>query len=104
MMNEEGTSITSPPDIRTQTDCALLLETPVTAEERVKPEWEESVPAEPMHVIQHPAYLIQDPPEDLDWFYAEEWQKAEAEADAEIAAGEVLAFSSVEDLIADLES
>lgn len=38
------------------------------------------------------------------WFWTEEWQKAEQEADDDIAAGRVKAFNNIDDLIADLES
>lgn len=36
------------------------------------------------------------------WFWTPGWQKAEREADADIKAGRVKSFSSVEDLIAEL--
>ena len=36
------------------------------------------------------------------WFWTPEWQKMEREADADIKAGRVKSFSSVEDLIAEL--
>lgn len=36
------------------------------------------------------------------WFWTEEWQKGEREADADIAAGRVKEFDNVEDLIKDL--
>ena len=38
------------------------------------------------------------------WFWTPEWQKAEREVDADIRAGRVKTFNSVEDLIADLDS
>ena len=36
------------------------------------------------------------------WFWTEEWQKGEREADEDIAAGRVKEFDNVEDLIKDL--
>lgn len=41
-------------------------------------------------------------PEDEVFFWTEEWQAGEREADADIAAGRVLRFSSADDLIRDL--
>lgn len=38
------------------------------------------------------------------WFWTEEWQKGELEAEEDIKAGRVKSFSNVHDLIADLES
>jgi len=36
------------------------------------------------------------------WFWSEEWQAGECEADADYAAGRVKRFATVEELIADL--
>lgn len=41
--------------------------------------------------------------EDQTWFWAEEWQAGEREAEADVAAGRVQVFGSMEDLLADLE-
>jgi len=41
--------------------------------------------------------------EDQAWFWAEEWQAGEREAEADVAAGRVQVFGSMEDLLADLE-
>lgn len=41
-------------------------------------------------------------PEDEVFFWTDEWQAAEREADADIAAGRVRRFSSADDLIRDL--
>jgi len=38
------------------------------------------------------------------WFWTEEWQKGEREADEDIKAGRVKRFATVDELIADLES
>ena len=43
-------------------------------------------------------------PKDQAWFWTEEWQEGEREADEDIKAGRVKAFDNVDDLIADLES
>ena len=37
------------------------------------------------------------------WFWTKEWQQAEQEADADIRAGRVKKFKTVEDLIKDLD-
>lgn len=42
-------------------------------------------------------------PADQAWFWTERWQRMEAEADADIAAGQVAQFDSVDDLLADLD-
>ncbi len=41
--------------------------------------------------------------EDQAWFWSEEWQAGEREAEADIAAGRTKTFDSMEDLLADLE-
>ena len=41
--------------------------------------------------------------EDQTWFWSEEWQNGEREAEADIAAGRVKTFDSMEDLLAYLE-
>ncbi len=41
--------------------------------------------------------------EDQAWFWSEEWQAGEREAEADIAADRVKTFNSMEDLLADLE-
>jgi len=41
--------------------------------------------------------------EDQAWFWSEEWQTAEREAEADVAAGRVQVFDSMADLLADLE-
>ena len=38
------------------------------------------------------------------WFWTERWQRMEREADADIAAGRVKRFGTVEDFIADLDA
>jgi hypothetical protein len=43
-------------------------------------------------------------PDDQAWYWTEQWQRWERQADADIAAGRVKRFDNVEDLIADLES
>lgn len=43
-------------------------------------------------------------PASQSWFWKEEWQIAEKEADEDIKAGRVKSFKNVDDLIADLES
>ena len=45
-----------------------------------------------------------DVPKDQEWFWTEEWQEWERQADEELARGEFKEFDSVEDLIADLHS
>ena len=45
-------------------------------------------------------YALTLPP----YFRNFDWEKAEAEADADIAAGRVACFNSVEDLLADLKA
>jgi hypothetical protein len=45
-------------------------------------------------------YALTLPP----YFRNFDWEKAEAEADADIAAGRVACFASVEDLLADLKA
>lgn len=45
-------------------------------------------------------YALSLPP----YFAAFDWQKSEEEADADIAAGRVKSFSSVDDLLADLKA
>lgn len=42
-------------------------------------------------------------PADQRWFWTERWQQMEREADADIAAGRVERFDTVEDFIADLD-
>ena len=37
------------------------------------------------------------------WFWTEEWQRMEAEADADIAAGRVSRFDDIDSFLADLE-
>lgn len=37
------------------------------------------------------------------WFWSEEWQKGEKEADKDIAEGRVKSFDNVEDLLEDLD-
>jgi hypothetical protein len=41
--------------------------------------------------------------EDQAWFWSDEWQAGEREAEADVAAGRVPVFDSMEDLLADLE-
>ncbi len=41
--------------------------------------------------------------EDQAWFWSEEWQAGEREAEADIAAGRVKTFDSMDDLLTDLE-
>lgn len=41
-------------------------------------------------------------PADQQWFWTEEWQAGEREAQAEIEAGNVKSFNSMEDFLADL--
>ena len=48
-----------------------------------------------------PASLV---PRDQVWFWTPEWQKKEREADADIAAGRLKEFESVDDLLKDLRS
>jgi antitoxin MazE len=43
-------------------------------------------------------------PTDQRWFWTERWQRMEQEADADVAAGRVAQFDSVEEFIADLDS
>ena len=43
-------------------------------------------------------------PRDQAWFWSEEWQQGEREADKALARGEYKDFDKVEDLIADLHS
>ncbi len=43
-------------------------------------------------------------PKDQEWFWSDEWQKGEREADEALARGEYKDFDNVEDLIADLHS
>lgn len=43
-------------------------------------------------------------PADQAWFWTEEWQKGEKEADEDIRLGNVKSFDNVEDLIAELQS
>lgn len=41
--------------------------------------------------------------EDQAWFWSDEWQAGEREAEADVAARRVQVFDSMEDLLADLE-
>lgn len=41
--------------------------------------------------------------EDQAWFWSDEWQAGERAAEADIAAGRVQVFDSMDDLLADLE-
>ena len=41
--------------------------------------------------------------EDQTWFWTEEWQSGEREAEADLAAGRYQVFDSMEDLLEDLE-
>ena len=41
--------------------------------------------------------------EDQAWFWSEEWQAGEREAEADIIAGRVQTFETIEDLLADLD-
>ena len=41
--------------------------------------------------------------EDQAWFWSEEWQAGEREAEADIAAGRVKTFETMDDLLVDLE-
>lgn len=41
---------------------------------------------------------------DQEWYWSPEWQAIEAEADAELAAGQYDDFATMDDLIADLEA
>lgn len=50
-------------------------------------------------IILEPKKLI---PADQQWFWTEEWQAGEREAQAEIEAGKVKSFNSMEDFLADL--
>ena len=44
-------------------------------------------------------------PKDQEWFWSEEWQKGEREANADMEAGRIVGpFDNVEELIADLNS
>lgn len=43
-------------------------------------------------------------PADQAWFWTDRWQKMEAEADADIAAGRVTRYDSVDAMFADLDS
>ena len=43
-------------------------------------------------------------PSSQKWFWTEEWQKGEEEADRDIRTGRVKSFNNVEDLIDDLDS
>jgi hypothetical protein len=45
-----------------------------------------------------------DVPEDQAWFWTEEWQAMEREADEDVKAGRYKRFESVDELIADLNS
>jgi hypothetical protein len=43
-------------------------------------------------------------PADQAWFWTERWQKAERQADDDVAAEKVASFESVDDFLADLDS
>ena len=43
-------------------------------------------------------------PKDQAWFWTEEWQKGEREADEALARGEFKDFTNIEELIADLHA
>ena len=51
-------------------------------------------------VVLTPAAVV---PRDQAWFWTEEWQAGEAEADADIATGRVTRFDTDEDFLASLE-
>lgn len=53
------------------------------------------------HIVLIPVITIE---KDQAWFWTEEWQKGEREADADIKAGRTKKFNNVDELIADLES
>lgn len=42
--------------------------------------------------------------EDLSWFYSDEWQAMEDEADEDYRAGRMKSYASVDDLLASLQS
>jgi len=50
-------------------------------------------------IVLEPKKLI---PADQQWFWTEEWQKGEREAQAEIDAGRIKSFDSMEDFLGDL--
>lgn len=52
-------------------------------------------------IVLEPKKLI---PADQQWFWTEEWQKGEREAQAEIDAGRVKAFDSMNDFLEDLRN
>ncbi|HVJ50300.1 AbrB/MazE/SpoVT family DNA-binding domain-containing protein [Desulfitobacterium sp.] len=52
-------------------------------------------------IILEPKKVI---PADQEWFWSEEWQAGEREAQAEIDAGQVKHFGSVEEFLKDLRS
>ncbi len=53
------------------------------------------------HLVLVPKQLID---KDQTWFWTEAWQIAEREAEAELRAGQVKAFDTLDELIADLDA
>ncbi|MCI0558956.1 MAG: hypothetical protein MN733_10705 [Nitrososphaera sp.] len=43
-------------------------------------------------------------PKDQEWYWSKKWQKWERQADEDIVAGRVKEFSSIEELVADLNT
>lgn len=53
------------------------------------------------HLVLVPKQLID---KDQTWFWTQEWQAAEHEAEDELRAGQVKAFDTLDELIADLDA
>ena len=53
------------------------------------------------HLVLVPKQLID---KDQTWFWTQEWQAAEREAEDELRAGQVKAFDTLDELIADLDA
>jgi AbrB family looped-hinge helix DNA binding protein len=65
-------------------------------------------PGAQVEVIERDGEIVLRPhvpvPSDQAWFWEKRWQTMEREADEDIAAGRVLSFESVDDLVDDLDS
>ena len=82
-----GGQVTIPADIRRQAGIEIGDYVEVRMEEG--------------HLVLLPKQLID---KDQTWFWAEGWQAAEREAQADLLAGRVKQFDSLDDLVADLDA
>jgi len=74
--------------------------------ERDGPRWRGGMPSPSIELCVEDGRIILEPkkliPADQQWFWTEEWQAGEREAQAEIESGKVNHFNSMKDFLTDL--